>query len=250
MGFFYPAGRSGVTVNGTDLSAYSCKLQSACGFGACQVDSETFQGKNRSTLLLLDQTFGPLEITLPLEFWGSSRRDTADKWTAFCQALTGRVELDPGDGYVYACVASDLGTPAWITDQWLQADVTLRGFRQRPEVTVSAETDIGALIYCQSTFPRTDCVITLPPTILTGASMVSVRLGDNQWLLRRNFTGAHTLVLDGVYKRFLLSGENVTGEMEWEDFPYLVPGENPIGVFIDSVGVTRGVELKYRPTFL
>lgn len=64
------------------------------------------------------------------------------------------------------------------------------------------------------------------------------------------FPAPAELVLDGVRKIFTLNGENITARMQWEDFPYLVPGENSIGVYINAIGVTRGVELTYWPTFL
>lgn len=250
MAFQYANGQSGITVNGRDLSAFSCKLQSAYTIGACQVETELFQGKNRSTLLLLDQTFGAMEIVLPLEFWGLSRQDTMEKWSAFCGAVSGKVELDLGDGFLYACAVKDLGRPAFITDGWLAADVTLAGFRQKAQVTISAQTDFGAAIYCASTFPRTDCVITLPQALLGGAEQVAVELGSNQWFLNAAFTGTQDLVLDGVNKIFLLGGQNVTEQMDWEDFPYLVPGNNAVAVYINTIGVTQGVEITYRPTFL
>lgn len=250
MGFSYPDGPGGVTIGGHDLSEFSAKLLSGYTMGASRVDSATFQGKNRSTLLLLGQSWGPMELVLPLEFWGASRQDTVDKWTAFCQAAAGKVTLDLGDGYEYAGAVTDFGAPVFITDGYLTVDVTFRGFRQKPAVTISAQTDFGASIRCLSTFPRTDCVIRLPKALLGGASQVSVELGEHAWYLTTAFTGTQDLVLDGVNKIFLLGGKNVTAKMTWEDFPYLVPGENPVGVYINTIGVTRGVEITYRPTFL
>ena len=250
MAFSYSGGTSGIRINGRDLSEFSCKLQSAYTIGACSVGTDLFQGRNRSSILLLDQTFGAMEIILPLEFWGASRQDTMEKWSEFCRAATGRVELDLGDGFLYASVLKDLGAPAFITDGWLSADVTFTGLRQKEEVTVSTQSDIGAGVVCQSTFPRTDCVIRLPQALLNGASQVAVELGDQSWFLTMPFTGNQDLVLDGVNKIFLLGGQNVTAQMDWEDFPYLVPGHNSVAVFINTVGVTRGVEIKYRPTFL
>ena len=98
MAFFYPNGNSGITVNGRDLSDFSCKLQSAYTMGACLVETDLFQGKNQGTVMLLDQTYGTMQIILPLEFWGADRADTVRKWSEFCRTVTGRVELDLGDG--------------------------------------------------------------------------------------------------------------------------------------------------------
>ena len=250
MSFSYENGLSGIRINNHDLSEFSCKLLSTYTIGACQVETDMFQGKNRSSLLLLDQTFGAMEIVLPLEFWGESRQDTMEKWSSFCKAVSGKAELDLGDGFLYACVLKDLGTPAFITDGWLAADVTLSGLRQKPQVTISTQTDFGSSVYCESTFPRTDCVVRLPKALLGGADQVSVELGDQIWTLSTTFSGTKDLVLDGVSKIFRLGSRNVTAQMEWEDFPYLVPGSNHVAVFINTVGITRGVEIKYRPTFL
>lgn len=250
MAFQYPNGGSGITVNGHDLQEFSAKLLTEYRLGACQVTSDTFQGTSRSTMLLLNQTYGTMELVLPLEFWGQSRGDTVGCWSRFCRAVTGQVELDLGDGFRYACCVTDLGEPQWISDGWMSVDVTLRGLRQKAPVTISAETAIGASVFCESTYPRTDCVLTIPKALLAGATQVSVVLGANKWHLNMAFTDEAELVLDGVNKEFLLNGENVTAQMSWEDFPYLVPGSNRIAVYINTIGVTRGITLTYRPTFL
>lgn len=250
MAFVYPAGGTGITVNGMDLQQFSAKLLSGYQPGATALTTDTFQGASRSTVLLLSQEFGALELVLPLEFWGLSRRDTMEKWSRFCQAMSGPVELDLKDGYIYAGCATDFGTPAWIRDGWMAVDVKFRAMRQKPEITVSTETNFGAGIICESTFPRTDCIIRVPSALLGGAKLVSVRLGENEWFLSANFPSKAELVLDGVQKIFTMNGKNVTAQMEWEDFPYLVPGENSVALFIDTAGFTRGMELRYRPTFL
>ena len=85
MSFSYENGLSGIRINNHDLSEFSCKLLSTYTIGACHVETDMFQGKNRSSLLLLDQTFGAMEIVLPLEFWGESRQDTMEKWSRFCR---------------------------------------------------------------------------------------------------------------------------------------------------------------------
>lgn len=250
MAFCYPGGSSGITVNGHDLSEFSAKLLSDYELGACAVTSDVFQGTSRSTMLLLSQSFGAMELVLPLEFWGVSREDTVACWSRFCAAVSGKVELDLGDGYLYACCVTNLGQPQWICDGWMSVDVTFQGLRQKPQVTISAASTLGATISCQSTFPRTDCVIRIPKAVLGGATQAQVVLGKNKWLLNMSFSAEAELVLDGVNKVFLLDGQNVTAQMDWEDFPYLVPGENPFGVYINTIRITRGVELTYRPTFL
>ena len=55
MSFLYPGGTAGITIGGHDLSEFSAKLLSSYTMGACGVEGATFQGRNRSSLLLLDQ---------------------------------------------------------------------------------------------------------------------------------------------------------------------------------------------------
>lgn len=248
MGFQYTGGVSGITVNGQDLSEFSAKLLTEHKLGACEIRTQTFQGSSRSTVLLLEQQAGMLEIRLPLEFWGESRGDTAEKWSRFCQAISGTVELELQDGFEYCCCTEDFGAPEWITDQWMSVEVTLRGMRHRPEVVLTMETALGETVNCLSTYPKTDCVVTL--TVPAGTEETCVRLGALEWYLTKPVTKDAVLVLDGVSKRFLLDGKNITAQMTWEDFPYLIPGENSVAVFLDTIGMTRGVELRYRPTFL
>ena len=250
MAFSYPNGNSGITVNGRDLSDFSCKLQSAYTMGACLVETDLFQGKNQGTVMLLDQTYGTMQIILPLEFWGADRADTVRKWSEFCRTVTGRVELDLGDGFQYGCAVTDLGSPVFITDGWLAADVTLRGMRHKPEVVISPETALTETIFCESTFPRTDCVVRLPGTLLAGASQASVLLGGNYWSLSTAFTGTEDLILDGIHKIYRLGDGNITARMDWEEFPYLTPGDNVLRVRVDGAAVTQGVEIRYRPTYL
>ena len=250
MAFSYPSGTAGVTIGGRDLSEFSAKLLSAYTLGACGVETDVFQGKNRSSLLLLNQTFGALKLVLPLEFWGQDRADAAAKWSAFCAAASGQVELDLGDGYIYPACVTDFGTPAWITEGYFAVDVTFRAMRQKPTEILTVATDPRASVHCSSTFPRTDCILTLPQALLGGADEVQVVLGENRWGFREDFTGAQTLVLDGVNKTFLLDGKVITPRANWEDFPYLVPGDNRVEVLVNTIGVTVEAVIQYRPTFL
>ncbi len=240
----------GINIAGCDLREFSARLQTGYTMGACQLTTDTFQGTDRSSLLLLCQSCGTMELVLPLEFLGTDRRETVAGWSRFCQAVQGAFDMDLGDGYLYHCVVTDLGRPAWIAEGWLTTDVTLQALRQLSEVTISTRSTADASVYCSSTYPKTDCVITISGAVLTGAEQVSVVLGENSWYLNTAFSGTADLILDGVNKRFLLDGENVAARMDWQDFPYLVPGENPMVVAVNAIGITNGVTIAYRPTFL
>ena len=68
MSFLYPGGTAGITIGGHDLSEFSAKLLSTYTMGACGVEGATFQGRNRSSLLLLDHGFPPWRSCCP---WNS-----------------------------------------------------------------------------------------------------------------------------------------------------------------------------------
>lgn len=248
MGFLYGDGNSGITVNGRDLAEFSAKLLTEYGLGVCGVETETFQGSGRSSVYLLGQKASPMEILLPLEFWGEDRADTVKKWSRFCGNLMGKVELDLQDGFIYHCWAAELGQPLWITDEWMSVEVKLKGMRHRETVSLTVETAEDAVVECVSTFPKTDCVVSL--TVPEGTTGVSLSLGEQVWSYGGTVSAEAELVLNGVDKCFTLGGENIAGQLEWEDFPYLVPGENLTEVYFGGQKVTGRVTVTYRPTFL
>ena len=248
MSFSYPRGSSGVFVGGRDLMEFSAKLQTGYTMGASAVETETLQGRDRGSQILLSQRFGPTEIVLPLEFWGRDRQDTVWKWTDFCRTVSGETELDLGDGFQYTCTVTDLGEPVWLSDSWLSADVTLRGFRRLPRVRLRPEELGDGTVRCAGTFPRTGCVITVPADRLAGAESVEVRLGDRLWRLEGPFSG--DLVLDGENLAFTLGGVPVADKLTWDAFPFLTPGENHLQVFLDGTETAGAAALSYRPAFL
>ena len=248
MSFFYPKGGSGVFVGGRDLMEFSAKLQTGYTMGSSALETETLQSLDRGSQVLLSQRFGPTEIVLPLEFWGQDRQDTVWKWTDFCRTVSGEVEVDLGDGFQYACTVTDLGEPVWLSDSWLSADVTLRGFRHLPRVTLSPEELGEGRVLCQGTFPRTGCVITVPGDRLQGANLVEVRLAGRSWRLEGPFSG--DLTLDGERLAFTLGGAPVADKLTWDAFPYLEPGENRLQVFLDGTETAGAAGLSYRPAFL
>lgn len=246
--FNYPENTAYVTVGGVDLSVYNAKLSTNYTVSGCELDVDVFQGRNRSSLLPLAQNFKPLKIVLPIDFWGRTKVVTVASISSFNKAVSGKFELDLGDGFKYTCICTEFGTPEWITDQLCTTNYTFLGMRHTAKVTISESTTIGASVECASTFPKTDCIITLPFKQMGGATSIQVRLGENTWGISGEMTA--DIVLDGVNKIYTMGGKNITANVLWTDFPYLVPGSNAISLGINGVSVTKGMRVEYYPTYL
>ena len=84
---------------------------------------------------------------------------------------------------------------------------------------------------------------------LGGAERTVIQLNGLEWSYEPALTG--DIILDGVNKTFTVAGKNVTSKIAWEDFPYLIPGENTINVLVNGVVVgNKNAEVIYTPTFM
>lgn len=82
---------------------------------------------------------------------------------------------------------------------------------------------------------------------------MTVTLNGLSWtyILPNEGDGHEIFVIDGIHKVFLFNDQNVTRDVVWTDFPYLVPGSNTIsindnGIIFDDVRST----IIYTPTFV
>ena len=106
-----------------------------------------------------------------------------------------------------------------------------------------------AKIFCQSNVARTDCIVRILYDNLAEARNTVIYLNGLAWSYAPVLTG--DIVLDGVTKTFTVDGKNATSKIVWEDFPFLVPGENKISVSVNGVVVShKSAEIIYTPTFL
>lgn len=202
-----------------------------------------------SAFFLLEDRLGLLTITLPLDFWGRSREEIGENMAALRCRLGKRTELDLGDGFLYRCCLTEAGAEQWSGAVLCSQTLLLTGVRHRERLWAKGT---GSLcLYNPGTFPKTACRIILEEARVSGDVPVVLTLRQNgrEYLVWR-LTGAgfegKQLILDGEEKRNLYGGGNVP-EMEWREYPYLLPGENTLTV----TGMERPqVTLTLIPTYL
>lgn len=239
-----------VMIGGHELSEYFAKMQSYPDISSCEVDTGVFQGANRSSLQLLHNRRGTRHLTCKIDFYGRDNYLRTLHQSEFESLFLGSepVRIDICDGFWYRAVLVEIGAP--ITDHELITTVEYRFqvTRHRGEEVSAQVIPNDAKIWCHSNVAKTDCVIRVLQEGYTG-DYLEVRLNGLIWRYGAPLTGE--LVLDGVNKIFTVGGVNVTNQITWTDFPYLVPGENILQVAVESVVVANSVAtLTYTPTFL
>ena len=244
----------GVYINNHDIREYGTKLQTDYAISGYDVTNATNQGPNRSSVLLLRQSFTPLHITLPLDFYGVDKRQTTERLAAFSALLTGKFEVDLGDGYQYTCILDEIGPTAWVNDEICSVDVSMSGFRHTDPLTVTGTNQVT--VYNPGTWPETGCKITISnivPNIVIGRPII-VKIqrivGDALLYTLETTAGTTgTMVLDGIGMQNKLPGKpTATDIMQWLDYPSLAPDENTITVSGPAKDVTVTVE--FTPMYL
>ena len=236
----------GVYINNHDIGEFGAKLQMDYAITGCDVTNATNQGPNRSSVLLLRQSFAPLHITLPLDFYGSGKQQTMARLSAFSALLTGKFEVDLGDGYQYTCILDEIGPTAWICDDICSVDVALSGLRHTAPMTIIGTSPLT--LYNPGTWPQTACKITIGSMI---GETQKVKIAHSNDDISYTFDSpiAGRLVLDGINMENRLWGKPIkAGTMEWVDYPWLAPGENTISA--GELSKTGTIRVDFTPTYL
>lgn len=240
-----------IYINNHDIREYGAKLQTNYAISGYDVTNATNQGPNRSSVLLLRQSFAPLHITLPLDFYGADKRQTMERLAAFSALLTGKFEVDLGDGYQYTCILDEIGPTAWISDEICSVDVSMSGFRHTDPLTVTGTNQVT--VYNPGTWPETWCKITISDIIPQSGVPVTVRVqsADDTLSYTLSTTGATagTMILDGInMQNKLPGGVSSSGLLQWSEYPRLAPGANTVTV----TGPLRDVYItvEFTPTYL
>lgn len=218
-------------INGKNISTFSARLMRGWTIGAATVESTYFQGRNRTTFNLIDQTYGMKPFEFSLQFEGDNRNKISTNKSLFDLELCGTSEIYMPDGYWYTCVIVSVGAIEYDGNNYGRAKYELSAIQHKAMVTVKSTT-----FSCSSTVPFTDCIITGTATATSGT------IGDI------TFSGAtigKVLVVDGINKRFLHDGSPAAQKFVWVNFPALTPKENTIA----TTGLS-GVTIQYYPTFM
>ena len=248
----------GIYIGGHDIREYGARLQTDYSITGYEITNTTSQGPNRSNVLLLRQSFAPLHITLPLDFYGGSKAETMARLSAFSAVLAGTVEVDLGDGYQYTCILDEIGETSWINDEICSVDVTLSGYRHTEPMHIESN-GFYAAFYNPGTWPCNACKITIYNIRPRGDGetlKIDLRQGsdiNNDYLLYKVdqslLTGSLTdeLVLDGITMHNSYMGAPIpAGNMQWTDYPFIMPDRN----FVVVSGVINcKVKIDFTPVY-
>lgn len=243
------------TINGIALETFNAKMQSYPVISSCAVDTEVFQGVNRSSFQLLKNRRGARTMQFTVDFFGENTVRARNQSALEALFLRGTAELDIGDGYFYRAALTGIQDPETLGECVTSVTYTLRATRHTEEIVIAAEPN-GKPVFCVSNVPRTDCEIYLSKEKWLGGTSILITLNTVQrWSLAEALTG--DLLLDGIRKRFLMQNAdgtwaNITSRMEWTEFPYLSPGDNLLGVSVSGGPSLSGryAEITYTPTYL
>lgn len=239
-----------VTVGGHLLSDFYARMQASPSFSR-QREVETFQGRQRSTMLLLQNLNKSLIMQCKIDYFGTAiqRAEGQSEFEALFQSSE-PVVIDIMDGFWYNAVllsaSESVSSYQYITTVSYQFRVT----RHKPAVTEElAMTDV---ITCSSNVDRTDCIITVAPGFIEVYDVLTLTLNGYSWTIRGSDNpNEEQIVLDGIHKVFKIGTQNAVQKIIWTDFPYLVPGDNRISVSVSGVfpgGMNGSIE--YIPTFV
>ena len=226
----YNVNNGSAWVNDIPFEHYGAQLLSEYTYTPPEVTEETYKGRQRSSFTLLNATLGFGALNLPILFSGDSREDVPIKKSMFDAAIFGRAVLTMADGFIFDTVLEDFGEASYPGVGLLSCTYTFKAVRRKGLRKV-----VGNTIYCDSTAPHTDCVL----SVKVGASASNYRVGS---VIFPTVSAGQSLVVDGITKRILVDGAPAAQLAEWTKFPSLTPGVNAIQC-LDTVTV------EYYPIF-
>lgn len=172
--------------------------------------------RNRSTLQYHSTELGLKKITFTVDFSGPDEHMIAHRKSLFDSAILGKSEIVLPDGFMYSAVCNVLGAELYHGREIIEAAYELSGIRHGPKQVVT-----GKKVYCESTLPKTDCIL----TVTVGKTQTNYKVGPVTF---PSVTKGEKICVDGITKRILVGGVPAAQRAEWLEFPYLVPGMNNI----------------------
>lgn len=203
-------------INEKPFIEYGCKPKMDYKISGCELDVSIFHGRGRSFFNLLNTSVGLKTLKIPVVFHGKDEADTESKKSLFEMAVLGKNELIIGDRLKYSVVLSEIGQASYPSPQLIEVEYTFTGVRHGEYVVT-----MGNSVYCDSTLPYTDCIL----TATVSADANNYKVGSVTFLA---VTAGEVLTVDGINGRILVDGVPAAERAEWTEFPKLVPGLNEI----------------------
>lgn len=203
-------------INGKNLSEYAGKVLDEYKVSGCTLDVVTLKGRKTSSFNLLNTEVGLKNLVIPIMFRGKNRLEASNNKSMFDQAILGKTEILMEDGAMYSVVLSAIGDVTYVGQELIRTEYTFWGLRHGQYVKAT-----GNHIYCESTFPYTDCILKTTVT----EDCQEYQIGSVSF---KNVVAGETLTIDGINCRILVNGEPAAERAEWIEFPKLVPGINQI----------------------
>lgn len=201
-------------INGKNAELYGAHLLSEYKYTPPAITAEYFRGRRRSDFSLLNTDYDLGTLDLPVIFEGKNRKDVLQKKSSFEQLCFGKTNIAMEDGFEYFAVLTSIGQTGFAADELADCSYTFSCIRHGAYIQRQ-----GNHIFCESTLPYTDCVL----TVEVGQDGTNYQVGPV--LFHKVFKG-QVLTVDGIEKRIMSGGAPDAQNAEWIRFPSLVPGEN------------------------
>ena len=245
-----PKDQQEITIGGRHICELNARITDVV-IGSCVPDVEVFQGVGRSSINVLKNRRTGRQLRLTIDYIGSPL-ETARNRSEFDLLFVGLdpVTLDLRDGYYYdvvlLSVQDETSIPGVCTTVRYTFAATKRGAYE--ELALSSDYGTSATFRSPGTYPKSDCIVTLSGA-LAGGMRWSVIVNDLWYSSDIEITDP--VVINGVDKIITMGGSNITGDVDWSDWPYIVPGINRIQIqFGGGPAVPAAVRVRYAPVYL
>lgn len=225
-----------IFINDIDILQYGARaLRNTIKVGGTPVTNDYFQGRNRSSYVLMSTTFALKPVSFSLVFSDTHLRKALENKSIFEAQAFGGCELHLPDGFYYKCMLDTIGdadTKGVDGDGVIvECNYKFLGIQHDEMITVADGTSFIA----KGTLPRMDCIL----SVTVGANAASYTLGGAVF---SNVVAGDVLVVDGINKRFLKNGAPTTAT-NWLAFPYVTSGLN-------AFTATDTVTVQYYPCYI
>ena len=241
-----------VTVAGFPLTDYAAHMQANPVISHTR-DVETFQGRQRSTMMPIKNLITGMRLKAKIDFFGSAsaRAMNRSNFEALFRSQT-TVEIDILDGFFYRAVllsSTDCGT---VFDLINTVEYVWQVTRHQTEVTIISSSSFSLRFNCSSNVDRTDCCIEINEEYQHGTESIHVEMNGLEWWINyEDNPNNEKIILDGINKTLIKKKKNAVNLIDWTDFPFLYPGSNRMEIYVDGVPfVNAPVTIRYTPTFL